>query len=88
MCCASSTYTNREFTGEEAARLGFATRLSDDPHADAMALAHEIADRNPHAVRGAKRLYNLAADGDARHRSLPKAPNRRGSSAHPTRSRR
>ncbi|MCJ8158134.1 crotonase/enoyl-CoA hydratase family protein [Sphingomonas sp. LaA6.9] len=59
------TYTNREFTGEEAARLGFATRLSDNPHAEAMALAREIANRNPHAIRGAKRLYNLAADGDA-----------------------
>jgi len=27
-----------------------------------MALAREIAARSPHAVRGAKRLYNLAAD--------------------------
>lgn len=59
------TYTNREFSGEEAARLGFVTRLADDPHAEAMALAREIAGKNPHAVRCAKRLYNAAADGDA-----------------------
>lgn len=59
------TYTAREFSGEEGARLGFVTRLADDPRAEAMAIARAIAGRNPHAVRGAKRLYNLAADGDA-----------------------
>jgi enoyl-CoA hydratase/carnithine racemase len=59
------TYTNREFTGEEAARLGFVTRVADDPLAEAMGLAREIAGKSPDAVRGAKRLYNLAADGDA-----------------------
>lgn len=59
------TYTNREFSGEEAARLGFVTRTAVDPHAAAMTLAREIASKNPHAIRGAKRLYNLAADGDA-----------------------
>jgi enoyl-CoA hydratase/carnithine racemase len=58
------TYTAREFSGEEAARLGFVTRLADDPLAEAMALAREIAGKSPDAVRGAKRLYNLAADGD------------------------
>jgi enoyl-CoA hydratase/carnithine racemase len=57
------TYTNREFAGEEAARLGFVTRLADDPRAEAMALAREIAGKSPDAMRGAKRLYNLAADG-------------------------
>lgn len=55
------TYTNREFSGEEALRLGFATRLADDPHSEAMSLAREIAARNPAAVRGAKRLYNAYA---------------------------
>lgn len=59
------TYTNREFSAEEAARLGFVTRLAGQPHMEAMALAREIASRNPDAVRGAKRLYNAAADGDA-----------------------
>ena len=56
------TYTNREFSGEEAALLGFVTRLADDPLAEAMALAGDIAGKSPDAVRGAKRLYNLAAN--------------------------
>jgi enoyl-CoA hydratase/carnithine racemase len=52
------TYTAREFSGEDALRYGFATRLAEDPHAEALALAREIAGRNPDAVRGAKRMYN------------------------------
>lgn len=59
------TYTAREFSAEEALALGFATRLSDDPHDDAMALARVIAGRNPHAIRAAKRLANLAAEAGA-----------------------
>jgi enoyl-CoA hydratase/carnithine racemase len=53
------TYTNREFTGVEAQAFGFATHVSSDPHADALALAQIIANKNPHAIRGAKRLSNL-----------------------------
>lgn len=49
-------YTNREFTGEDALGYGLATILDADPLARAMAIAGEIADRNPHAIRGAKRL--------------------------------
>jgi enoyl-CoA hydratase/carnithine racemase len=56
------TYTHREFLGEEALRHGFATRLADDPHAEAMALAREIANKNPDAIRAAKRLYNAYSD--------------------------
>lgn len=59
------TYTAREFTAEQGVAMGFVTRLADDPHAEAMALAHEIAGRNPHAVQAAKRLINSLADGDA-----------------------
>lgn len=59
------TYTNREFDAVEAQKLGFVTRVADDPLAEAQALARDIAGRNPHAVRGAKRLYNHAVDGDA-----------------------
>lgn len=55
-------YTAREFTGEQAVDLGFVTRLAEDPHAEALALARQIAARNPDAVRGAKRLANLARD--------------------------
>lgn len=59
------TYTAREFTAEEALAFGFATRLSDGPYGEAMTLAHEIAGRNPHAIRAAKRLANLAAETQA-----------------------
>lgn len=59
------TYGHREFSGAEAQRLGFATRLADDPHVEAMAMAREIAAKNPDAVRAAKRLLNLSQDGDA-----------------------
>ncbi len=55
-------YTNREFNGTEAKEMGFATHVSDDPHAKAMELARVIANKNPHAMRGAKRLCNLMGD--------------------------
>ncbi|PAX07134.1 crotonase/enoyl-CoA hydratase family protein [Sphingomonas lenta] len=58
------TYTGREFGAAEAERFGFVTRVAEDPLEAAHALAREIAGRNPHAVRGIKRLYNHAADGD------------------------
>ncbi|MHA7820044.1 MAG: crotonase/enoyl-CoA hydratase family protein [Erythrobacter sp.] len=49
-------YTNREFTGQEAQGLGLATYVDPDPRARATAIAAEIANRNPHAIRAAKRL--------------------------------
>jgi enoyl-CoA hydratase/carnithine racemase len=52
------TYTNREFTGAEAGELGFATYVDANPVARATAIAAEIANRNPHAQRAAKRLFN------------------------------
>lgn len=55
------TYTARILSGSEAAELGLATHVADDPHAAAMALAHEIAGRSPTAVRAAKRLLDAAA---------------------------
>jgi enoyl-CoA hydratase/carnithine racemase len=58
------TYSGRIFDGEEALRLGFATRVCADPYAEALALAAEIAAKNPHAIRGAKRLLDLAPDAD------------------------
>jgi len=51
-------YTNREFNGVEAKELGFATHVADDPLARATAIAADIANRNPHAQRAAKRLFN------------------------------
>ena len=59
-------YTAREFDAEEALRHGFITRIADDPHAAAMELARAIAGRSPHAIRGAKRLCNIAHDADPR----------------------
>lgn len=59
-------YTAREFDAEEALRHGFITRIADEPHAAAMALARTIAGRSPHAIRGAKRLCNMAHDADPR----------------------
>ncbi|WP_201739864.1 crotonase/enoyl-CoA hydratase family protein [Novosphingobium meiothermophilum] len=56
------TYTHREFSGEEAARFGFATHVSLDPLADALTLAREIALKSPNAVRGAKSLSNRTPD--------------------------
>jgi len=54
-------YTGRIFSGEEALALGLATRVCADPRAEALATAREIASKNPHAVRAAKRLLNAAA---------------------------
>lgn len=55
-------YTNRQFTGAEALDYGLATFVDNDPHARATAIATEIANRNPHAIRAAKRLHNKMAD--------------------------
>jgi enoyl-CoA hydratase/carnithine racemase len=54
------TFTGRKVSGTEAARLGLATRVADDPLAAALELARTIAGMNPHAVRGAKRLLEMA----------------------------
>ena len=59
-------YTAREFDADEALHHGFITRIADDPHASAMEMATAIAARSPHAIRGAKRLCNMAHDTDPR----------------------
>jgi enoyl-CoA hydratase/carnithine racemase len=53
-------YTGRIISGEEAAALGLATHVSADPLEDALALAREIAGKNPAAVRAIKHLVNEA----------------------------
>ena len=55
-------YTNREFSGEEAAAFGLATHVDPDPLARATAIAAEIADRHPQAIRAAKRLAAAMTD--------------------------
>jgi enoyl-CoA hydratase/carnithine racemase len=52
------TWTGRTVSGDEAARLGLATRTSESPLDDALALAREIAGKSPHAIRGIKRLID------------------------------
>ena len=59
-------YTAREFDADEALRHGFITRIAEDPLAAAMELARVIVGRSPHAVRGAKRLCNMAHDTEPR----------------------
>ena len=56
------TFTARIFSGTEAAELGLATRLSETPYDDALALAGEIAAMSPGAVRGSKALFNRILD--------------------------
>ncbi|CAN5642064.1 crotonase/enoyl-CoA hydratase family protein [soil metagenome] len=51
------TFTARIFEAVEGERLGVVTRLADDPHAAATALAAEIAGNSPDAVRAAKTLF-------------------------------
>lgn len=54
------TFTGRIVSGEEAVRLGLATRVTEDPLADALETARSIASKSPHAIRAAKRLYERA----------------------------
>lgn len=66
---AELVVSGRTFDGEEAAAFGLATRLCEDPVADALAFARDIAARSPDAVRAGKRLLALS-QGDAPVRVL------------------
>ncbi|SEK07040.1 Enoyl-CoA hydratase/carnithine racemase [Variovorax sp. OK605] len=55
------TYTGRIFSGEEALQIGFATRVCADPLAEALQMAHDIAQKSPDAIRAGKRLLNGSA---------------------------
>lgn len=55
-------FTGRMISGEEAVRLRLATRAAENPLAEAMALATEIAGRSPTAVRQVKRLLNASVE--------------------------
>jgi enoyl-CoA hydratase/carnithine racemase len=54
------TWTGRNVSGAEAVALGLCTRQSDDPLADALTLAREIAGKSPGAIRGTKKLLEQA----------------------------
>ena len=53
-------YTAKIITGEEAYEIGMVTHLSENPYDDALALAKEIAAKNPYAIRHAKTLTEMA----------------------------
>ena len=68
------TFTGRMVMGTEAGALGLATLVSESPLDDALAMAHDIAQKSPHAVRAAKRLFASApkipaAEGFAQERA-------------------
>jgi enoyl-CoA hydratase/carnithine racemase len=54
-------FSARIVDGVEAQALGLATRVCDDPLAEARAFAVQAAGRSPEAVRAAKRLLNAAS---------------------------
>lgn len=54
------TFTGREVLGTEAVEIGLATRVADDPRAEALKMAQEIAARSPDAIRAGKRLLNAS----------------------------
>lgn len=58
-------YSGRVVEADEACRLGLATAVSVDPLTQARAFAQSVTQRNPDAVRAAKRLLNRWPDDDA-----------------------
>ena len=54
------TFTGRIVSGTEAVQLGLATKVSNDPLADALETARLIATKSPHAIRAAKTLLRDA----------------------------
>ena len=60
------TFSGRTVLGEEAVRIGLATRLCADPRAEALTFAKLIANQNPDAIRAGKRLLNLSVEADAK----------------------
>ena len=55
------TYTAAEVTGIESQKIGLVTQLHDDPLNAAMEIASNIANRNPDAIRAAKRVFGATA---------------------------
>ncbi len=53
-------FTGRVIGAEEAQSLGVVTRIADDPLADALESAQQIASKNPHAIRHGKKLIHEA----------------------------
>ncbi len=55
------TFTGRMIDGHEAVRIGLASKVADDPRAEALALAAELAAKSPDALRVSKQLLENAA---------------------------
>jgi enoyl-CoA hydratase/carnithine racemase len=52
------TMTARRFNGTEARDMGLVSRVCDDPMAEALAFARELAQRSPDAIAASKLLFN------------------------------
>ncbi|MHB8464035.1 MAG: crotonase/enoyl-CoA hydratase family protein [Acidimicrobiales bacterium] len=60
--------TGRIVDGTEALRLGLATCIADNPREEALAIAAEIARRNPDAIRALKRMLDPLRPGSLAER--------------------
>lgn len=60
---AELTFTGKMVDGAEAVAIGLATRVSENPVDDAMAMANEIAGKSPSAIRNGKALLSQAYAG-------------------------
>lgn len=54
-------YSGRIVEAPEAVEIGLATRICEDPRAEALQFASQLAGRNPDALRAMKRLLNQSA---------------------------
>jgi enoyl-CoA hydratase/carnithine racemase len=72
------TYTGRVLSGTEASELGVVTRVAPDPLTAARALAEEIAEKSPDAIRAAKRLFDESWTGSAKETLAREASLQRG----------
>ena len=60
------TFTGQVLSGREAQQLGLVTQVAEDPHAEAIIMAREIASKSPDAIRAAKQLFETAWHADAK----------------------
>ncbi len=59
---AELVYGGRIFSGTESLEYGIATQLSESPIEKALQLASTIAQKNPQAIRAAKKIFSLDVD--------------------------
>lgn len=60
------TMTAARISGQEAHDIGLAGTVTATPYDDALAFAHELAQRSPDALAAAKRLFNGSSSWSAR----------------------